>query len=152
MPSIKDPEKKVNDHTAHTPVGEWHHFDAKNRVLGRLATEVAALLIGKHLTDYAANKVAAVHVVITNTDQVVLTGNKNEQKMYRHYTGYHGGLRERSAAEQRRRDSRRLVEAAVEGMLPKNNLRKFRMRHLMLYPGETHPHLPQIGGANTNKK
>ncbi|MEX1997058.1 MAG: 50S ribosomal protein L13 [Candidatus Andersenbacteria bacterium] len=137
------------DTTTHTPTtpenaGEWHHFDAQGEVLGRLATRAAALLLGKHRFDFAKNVVAPVYVVITNCDHVVLTGNKETQKMYRHYTGYPGGLKERSVAEQRRRDSRVIVEEAIYGMLPKNNLRAERMRHLKLYAGATHPHLPQI--------
>jgi len=126
---------------------EWHHLDARDKVLGRLATQAAALLIGKHRPDYATNKIAPVYVVITNTDQVAVTGRKESQKMYRHYTGYPGGLKERPLAEQRRRDSRKIVEAAVFGMLPKNNLRKFRMRHLKLYSGSEHPHLPQLSST-----
>lgn len=131
-----------------TPTGlqhEWHHFDAKDQVLGRLATKIAVLLMGKHRPDYATNKVAPVYVVVTNTDHVALTGRKEDQKLYRHATGYPGGLKERTVREQRRRDSRRIVEEAVIGMLPKNNLRAFRMRHLKLYPGETHPHMAQFG-------
>lgn len=127
---------------------EWYHIDAKGKVLGRLATQAAAWLIGKHRTDFSSNVIAPVYVVITNTDHVVLTGRKEEQKKYRHYTGYHGGLKERSVAEQRRRDSRRIIEEAVYGMLPKNNSRKLRMRHLKLYSGEQHPHLAQLGELN----
>lgn len=127
---------------------EWHHLDAKNKVLGRLATQAAVWLLGKHRPDFSPQSVAPVYVVITNTDHVVLTGRKEEQKMYRHYTGYHGGLRERSVAEQRRRDSRRIVEEAVSGMLPKNNSRKLLMRHLKLYAGPEHPHLAQLATPN----
>lgn len=128
---------------------EWHHFDAKDAVLGRLATQIAALLIGKHRTDFAKNIVAPVYVVVTNTDLVALTGRKEEQKMYRHYSGYPGGLKERSVAEQRRRDSRVIVSEAIYGMLPKNNLRDERMRHLKLYAGADHPHLPQLSPAKS---
>ena len=123
---------------------EWHQIDAKKRVLGRLASEVAQLLLGKHRVDWAAHTVAPVYVVITNVDKVVLTGKKEQQKMYRHYSGYPGGLKERTAAEQRKRDARRIVEEAVSGMLPKNNLRDERMRHLKLYMGTKHPHQAQL--------
>lgn len=119
-------------------------FDATGQVLGRLAGKVAQLLIGKDRLDYAPNRVAPVHVIITNTDLVNVTGSKEEQKMYRWYSGYPGGLKERSLAEQRRRDSRRIVEYAVVGMLPKNSLRDVRMSHLHLYPGATHPHEAQV--------
>lgn len=123
---------------------EWHHIDAEKRVLGRLASEIAQLLLGKHRTDWAAHVVAPVYVVVTNVEKAVLTGRKEEQKMYRHYSGYPGGLRERTAAEQRRRDPRRMLEGAVSGMLPKNNLRDERMRHLKLYVGAEHPHQAQL--------
>lgn len=123
---------------------EWHIIDARDQVLGRLATKIAALLNGKLRTDYAANTVAPVYVVVTNTDHVVLTGNKENAKMYRHYTGYPGGLRERSVREQRVRDSRVIIEQAVFGMLPKNNLRAVRIRHLKLYVGDEHPHQAQM--------
>lgn len=126
---------------------EWHHFDAQGKVLGRLATQISHLLLGKHRPDYAPHKVLPVFVVVTNTDHVVLTGRKEEQKRYRHYTGYPGGLKERTVREQRARDSRRLVSEAVVGMLPKNSLRTPRLLHLKLYPGATHPHLPQISSG-----
>ena len=123
---------------------EWHHFDAKGKVLGRLATPITQLLLGKHRADYAANRVAAVYVVVTNSDEVVLTGRKEEQKMYRRYSGYPGGLKERTAKDVRARDSRRLIWEAVFGMLPKNSLRRERMLHLKIYPTAEHPHMAQI--------
>ncbi|MDP3997190.1 MAG: 50S ribosomal protein L13 [Candidatus Andersenbacteria bacterium] len=125
-------------------VGEWHWLDAQGKILGRLAGEAAVLLGGKHRTDWAANKVAPVYVVVTNTDRVVVTGNKEKDKIYYRHTGYPGGLRERSLAVQRQRDSRKIVLAAVSGMLPKNNLRKLRLQHLKLYKGSEHPHEAQI--------
>lgn len=133
------------------PQGEWHVLDAKDQVLGRLATQVAILLMGKHRTDFAKNVAAPVYVVVTNTDHVVLTGNKENAKMYRHYTGYPGGLRERSVREQRVRDSRVIVEQAVFGMLPKNNLRSTLMRHLKLYPTAEHPHQAQVSATPVAK-
>ena len=139
----------MTDKQTTDPSAEWHHLDADGRVLGRLATEAATLLTGKHRPDWAPNAVAPVYVVFTNTDTVALTGAKEDQKMYRRYSGYPGGLRERSVRTQRQRDSRRIVESAVSGMLPKNNLRKELMRHLKLYPTADHPHLPQL---NPSKK
>jgi large subunit ribosomal protein L13 len=123
---------------------EWHHLDAKGKVLGRLASMTARLLLGKHRLTAAPHAVAPVNVVITNSDYVVLTGNKEQAKMYRRYTGYPGGLRERSAAQQRQRDSRRLIVDAVSGMLPKNSLRDQRLAHLKVYPGAEHPHQEQV--------
>jgi large subunit ribosomal protein L13 len=129
--------------TPKQPVGEWHFIDAKNRVLGRLATEAANYLIGKNRPDYMPNLVAPVYVVITNTDHVVLTGNKETSKSYYHHSGYPGGIHSRTVEEQRKRDSRKIVRYAIEGMLPKNNLRPRRLAQLKLYAGAEHPHLPQ---------
>jgi large subunit ribosomal protein L13 len=122
----------------------WYHIDAKDQVLGRMATEIAGLLIGKQEPSYAANQVPPVYVVITNTDLVRFTGNKLKQKMYRRYSGYSGGLHERTLEEQMKKDSRRVVEEAVFGMLPKNSLRAHRMKRLKLYAGSEHPHLAQL--------
>ncbi|MBI4022304.1 MAG: 50S ribosomal protein L13 [Candidatus Andersenbacteria bacterium] len=123
---------------------EWHHVDAAGAVLGRLATRVAGLLIGKHRLDWQQNTVAPVYVVVTNTNSVILTGKKEEQKLYHHYTGYPGGIKKRTPAAVRQRDSRRMVRLAVEGMLPKNSLRPVRLGHLKLYTGATHPHEAQV--------
>ncbi len=126
---------------------EWHHLDAKGRVLGRLASEAARLLTGKHRPDWADNKAPSVYVVITNVDKVVLTGKKERQKIYRRYSGYPGGLKERTAGEQRKRDPRRLVEEAISGMLPKNSWRGQRLRQLKLYQGDQHPHRAQVNDS-----
>jgi large subunit ribosomal protein L13 len=122
---------------------DWYFFDADKKVLGRIAQEISVLLQGKNRVDYVANVVPPVFVVVTNTDTVAVTGKKEEAKMYRHYTGHPGGLRERSLAEQRSRDSRVIIENAVYGMLPKNKLRDVRMKHLKLYKGADHPHEAQ---------
>lgn len=122
---------------------EWHVIDAKDKILGRLATQIAVWLQGKHRPDFAPHVVASIYVVVTNSDYVVLTGRKEEQKKYRRYSGYPGGLHERTVKEVRARDSRRLVWEAVFGMLPKNSLRKQRMLHLKIYPAAEHPHVAQ---------
>jgi len=132
--------------------GEWHQIDAQGKVLGRLATEAASLLLGKHRVDSRANQVAMVYVVVINTDKVVLTGKKEQQKIYYRHSGYPGGLKERTAAEQRQRDSRKMVRDAVSGMLPKNKLRDRRLAHLKLYTGEEHLHAAQMGTQEVNDK
>jgi large subunit ribosomal protein L13 len=129
------------------PAGEWHHLDARNKVLGRLATEAAQLLLAKHRLDSRPHIVAPVYVVVTNSDEVVLTGTKETNKLYRRYTGYPGGLRERTAAQVRQHDSRRLITEAVAGMLPKNSLRDERMKHLKVYATGEHPHAAQLTEA-----
>lgn len=130
-------------HMQNAKNAEWYFLDAKGVVLGRLATQIAQLLLGKHRVDFVRHLVAPVYVVVTNTDYVVLTGRKETQKAYQHFTGYPGGLKTRSAREMRARDSRRLVFEAVYGMLPKNSLRDDRLKHLKLYAEETHPHAAQ---------
>lgn len=125
-------------------LNQWYLFDAKDEVLGRLATKITGLLLGKHRTDYADNKAAPVFVVIINTDLIKLTGRKEFDKLYRHYSGYPGGLKERNVAEQRKRDSTLIMEQAIFGMLPKNKLRDVRMRHVKIYHDEKHPHMAQL--------
>lgn len=115
---------------------EWHQLDAAGQVLGRLASRTASLLLGKHLPKATRRTVPNVFVVIANTDQVMLTGRKETDKIYYRNTGYPGGIRQRTVREQRERDSRRIVADAVSGMLPRNNLRRDRLRHLRLHRGE----------------
>lgn len=140
--AIEQPKKTTPAQTL-----EWHHFDAKEETLGRMSTKIAHLLMGKHRSDWAANKVAPVYIVVTNTDKLKVTGRKLDQKMYRHHTGYPGALKERNLAEQMRRDSRQVVWNSIYGMLPKNSLRTKRLTHLKLYPGADHPHEAQIKKA-----
>ncbi len=137
------------DTTSPVIPGEWHLIDAKGAVLGRLATKVATLLQGKHHPDWAPNRLASVYVVIVNTDKVVLTGNKEEDKMYYHFTGYTGGLKQRNVKTQRALDSRQIIWHAVSGMLPKNKLRDQMREHLKLYTGAEHPHMAQISNPKS---
>lgn len=139
--------KAKTRHTDQNTTNEWHAIDAANQPVGRLATKIACLLLGKHRTDYATNKVSPVYVVVTNTDLVTLTGNKEQAKMYYRYTGYPGGMRSRTAQQQRLKDSRKILELAVFGMLPKNSLRALRIKHLRLFAGNEHPHQAQVAGA-----
>lgn len=127
-----------------TPTQEWHQLDASKVILGRLATQIAHLLLGKHRSDFAPNKVAPVFVVVTNTDQLQVTGNKLTQKAYHRFSGYPGGLKTRTLQEQMERDSRKVISDAVFGMLPKNSLRPKRMKHLKVYVGSEHPHNDQL--------
>src|SRR3989338_1761582 len=126
------------------PKAEWHLFDAKSTTLGRMSTEIASLLLGKHLTGSAKHTVAPVRVVVINAESLVVTGKKKEQKMYRKYSGYPGGLRERTMNEQMERDCTFVIRQSVSGMLPKNNLRDDRLHNLYIYPGAEHPHMAKI--------
>ena len=122
---------------------QWHIIDAGERVLGRIATVAAKLLQGKHKPRYAPFLDTGDFVIITNAAGVKLTGNKEEQKLYRHHSGYEGGLREERAKSLRQRMPERMVEEAVRGMLPKTKLGKAMYRKLKVYAGPSHPHTAQ---------
>ena len=122
---------------------QWHVIDAGEQVLGRIATIAARLLQGKHKPQYAPFMDTGDFVIITNAKQVKLTGAKEEQKLYRHHSGYPGGLREERAKTLRQRIPTRLVETAVRGMLPKSKLGKQMYRKLKVYAGSEHPHAAQ---------
>ena len=122
---------------------QWHIIDAGEQVLGRIATVAAKLLQGKHKPRYAPSLDTGDFVIITNAAGVKLTGNKEEQKLYRHHSGYEGGLREERAKSLRQRMPERMVEEAVRGMLPKTKLGKAMYRKLKVYAGPSHPHTAQ---------
>ena len=122
---------------------QWHVIDAGQQVLGRVATVAARLLQGKHKPQYAPFLDTGDFVIITNAQQVKLTGAKEEQKLYRRHSGYPGGLREERAKTLRQRIPTRLVESAVRGMLPKSKLGKQMYRKLKVYAGSEHPHAAQ---------
>ena len=122
---------------------QWHIIDAEGRVLGRIATEAARLLQGKHKPVYTPHLDMGDHVIIVNAAQVRLTGRKEEQKVYRYHSGYEGGLREERAKDVRQKQPVRLVEEAVRGMLPKTKLGEAMWRKLKVYAGAEHPHAAQ---------
>ena len=122
---------------------QWHVINAGEQVLGRVATVAARLLQGKHKPQYAPFLDTGDFVIITNAQQVKLTGAKEEQKRYRRHSGYPGGLREETAKALRQRIPTRLVEAAVRGMLPRTKLGKQMYRKLKVYAGSEHPHAAQ---------
>ena len=121
----------------------WHVIDANGRVLGRIATEAARLLQGKHKATYTPFIDTGDHVVIVNAAKVKLTGRKEDQKIYRQHSGYEGGLREERARIVRQKRPQRLVEDAVHGMLPKTKMGEAMYRKLKVYAGPDHPHAAQ---------
>jgi large subunit ribosomal protein L13 len=121
----------------------WHVIDARDAVLGRLATRAAMLLMGKHKPTYAPSIDTGDHVIIVNAAKVKLTGNKDGQKLYRRHSGYPGGLVETGARKMRATRPERMLELAVSGMLPKTKLGKQMYRKLKVYAGEHHPHQAQ---------
>ena len=124
-------------------VRRWHVIDAEHLVLGKLATKAAMLLMGKTKPIYTPFIDTGDHVVVINASKVRLSGRKEENKMYRHFTGYPGGLVEKSLKRVRAEKPVRIVEDAVAGMLPKNKLGKQMFRKLKVYAGDKHPHAAQ---------
>ncbi len=129
--------------TAGSVERQWHVIDAEGRVLGRVATEAARLLQGKHKAVYTPHIDTGDHVVIVNAAKVKLTGRKEEDKLYRRHSGYLGGLKEERAGKVRAQNPLRLVEEAVRGMLPKSKLGDAMYRKLKVYAGKDHPHAAQ---------
>ena len=118
----------------------WHVIDAEDTTLGRLASNAANILMGKHKPSYTPFLDTGDHVVVVNAAKVRLTGRKEEQKLYRRHSGYPGGLTETSARKVRAARPARMIEEAVQGMLPKNKLGKQMYRKLKVYAGPKHPH------------
>ena len=122
---------------------KWYLIDAQDQVLGRLATHVANLLSGKLKPEWVPYMDMGDHVIVINAAKVKLTGRKMEQKVYRHHTGYPGGLRSRLAKDMKKRRPEQMVEEAVKGMLPKNKLGRAMGKKLKVYSGGDHPHEAQ---------
>jgi large subunit ribosomal protein L13 len=121
----------------------WVEIDASEAPLGRLATTIAKYLIGKYKPTYTAHIDGGDFVVVTNAANLVVTGNKLEDKKYYHHTGFPGGIKERTLAEQLDRDPTKIIYDAVRGMLPKNKLIDGRIKRLKVYAGEEHNHAAQ---------
>ncbi len=133
---------------------EWLHIDADGQTLGRLASEVAILLRGKHKPSFTPHVDCGDNVVITNAEKITLSGKKWEDKSYIRHTGYPGGQRSLSAKEMFEKDPTRLVEKAVKGMLPKNKLGAALFRNLKVYVGTDHgqeAQKPRTINLNHNK-
>lgn len=119
---------------------QWHLIDAEDVVLGRIASKAAMILQGKHKPSYTPFLDTGDHVVVVNAAKVRLTGRKEEQKIYRRHSGYPGGLTEIQARKVRQARPERMVEEAIQGMLPKTKLGKQMYRKLQVYAGPKHPH------------
>jgi len=130
---------------------KWHVIDAEGVVLGKLASKAAMLLMGKHKPTYTPFLDTGDHVVVINASKVHLTGRKEEQKVYRHFTGYPGGLVEMGVQRVKATRPVRIVEDAIFGMLPKTKLGKQMYRKLKVYASEKHPHSAQKPAVLTLK-
>jgi large subunit ribosomal protein L13 len=122
---------------------DWHVVDASGKVLGRLAAEIAYRLRGKHKATYTPHADTGDFIVVVNAEKIVLTGKKLTDKIYYHYSGYPGGLRETSAGKMLAEKPENLIRIAVAGMLPKTNLGRKILKKLKVYAGNAHPHEAQ---------
>ncbi len=122
---------------------KWFVVDAAGKTLGRLATEIAYVLRGKHKPIFTPHMDTGDFVIVVNAEKIELTGNKELNKLYHRHTGYFGGLKTFTAAEVRRSHPERLLELAVKGMLPHNVMGRECFRHLKVYVGGEHPHAAQ---------
>lgn len=125
-------------------VRAWHLVDCSGLTLGRVATQVARLLIGKHKSDYTPSTDMGDYVVVVGAAQIKVTGNKLLSKSYFRHSGYPGGFREVTLERQLALDPRRVIEHAVSGMLPKNKLQSVRIRRLKVYAGSEHSHTNRL--------
>jgi large subunit ribosomal protein L13 len=121
----------------------WYVIDAEGKNLGRVATEVAKLLRGKHKPTYTPHIDCGDYVIIVNASKVNLTGNKLKDKIYYNHSGYTGGLRERTAKVMKEQYPEEMIERAVKGMLPKGRLGRQMYKKLFVYAGNEHPHMAQ---------
>ncbi|MTI94197.1 MAG: 50S ribosomal protein L13 [Firmicutes bacterium] len=123
---------------------KWLLVDAEGKTLGRLASEVATLLRGKHKPVFTPNVDTGDHVIIINAEKVVVSGNKAQDKKYYRYTGYAGGLKETNFATMMQKHPERVLHLAVKGMLPHNKLGRAMLKKLRVYKGADHPHAAQM--------
>ena len=123
---------------------DWYLIDAKNKILGKVAVDVAKKLMGNDKSTYTRNMNVGDCVVVVNAEKVAVTGKKLEDKIYYRHTGYPGGLRSATLGEVMEKYPDRAIRQAVKGMLPKNKLQKVRLANLYIYKGIKHPHMGQV--------
>ena len=122
---------------------KWYILDAANKPLGRVATEAAKLLRGKHKPTFTPNIDTGDHVIVLNVKDVVLTGNKLNQKIYRHHSGYIGGMKETPAKVMLEKNPEKAMTLAIKGMLPHNSLGRAQLKKLRVYAGSEHENMAQ---------
>ena len=126
-----------------TVVQDWYLVDATDKVLGRLATQIAIRLRGKHKPEYTPHVDTGDHIVIVNATKIRVTGDKINQKKYYSHSGYPGGIKETALSDELENNPERVIERAVKGMLPKNSLGRTMFRKLRVYAGPDHSHQAQ---------
>ena len=129
--------------TNETAENKWYVVDAQGKVLGRLATQIAKYLRGKHKPEYTPHTDVGDYIVVINAEQISVTGNKGQDKKYYDHSGFPGGIKEVSLEKLRVKNPRQIIERAVKGMLPKNPLGRDMLRKLKIYVGGEHPHSAQ---------
>jgi large subunit ribosomal protein L13 len=122
---------------------EWYVVDAEGRTLGRIASEIAQILRGKHKPTFSPNVDVGDFVIVTNCEKIVVTGNKKDSVRYYRHSTYPGGLKSRTMREQLERHPDRVIYEAVKGMMPKTKLGRAQMKKLRVYAGSEHPHQAQ---------
>ncbi len=127
---------------------EWHVIDASDKVLGKLATQIAGLLMGKHKPIFCRHLDTGDYVVVTNADKIRVTGDKAKEKFYYRHSGYPGGLKSVSLEKVMQTHPTRVIEHAVKGMVPPTRQRDQMMRRLKVYVGEAHPYRGQVKAAS----
>ena len=122
---------------------KWYIVDAEDLILGRLSTEIARILRGKHRPQYTPHADCGDHVIVINAEKIKVTGRKEAQKTYHRHSQYPGGLKSITLEKQRERFPERIIELAVKGMMPKNSLGRSMLKKLKVYAGSDHPHTAQ---------
>ena len=135
------PKTSHLNHSSHEAA--WHLVDAEGQILGRLATKIAMTLMGKQRPSYSPHFDGGDAVVIVNAERILVTGNKASQKVYVYHTGYPGGRREVPYADMMENHPERILEKAIQRMMPKNKLGRERIKKLHIYAGSEHPHVAQ---------
>jgi len=133
----------VKTYFAKDPSNDWVIVDAEGQTVGRLATQIAHVLRGKHKPTFSPHQAGGDFVIVINAGKVSFSGSKLDQKVYTRYSGYQGGLKEIPARAMLEKHPERVIERAVWGMLPKNRLGRKLIRRLKVYAGEAHPHEAQ---------
>ena len=138
--------------TRHAAMNTWHVVDAAGRTLGRMATEIATILMGKHRPDYTPYMLVGEGVIVINADKIKVSGNKAETREYTYWTGYPAGLRHVKLGDYMAKASDQLVRLSVRRMLPKNQLARKMISRLKVYRGESHMHAAQKPTVQTLTK
>jgi large subunit ribosomal protein L13 len=131
---------------------QWHIIDASGKTLGKLATQIATLLMGKHKPTYVPYLDTGDYVIVLNAAKVKVTGKKAKQKTYYRHSGYPGGIKAETFEEMLAAHPTRVIEHAVKGMLPHNRLGRAMFKKLKVYVGDSHPHQAQVAGMKANVK